>query len=99
MGSPSRGRIDVKNSAAQTRIAVAHIVIAGNERHSGGKHAVDPAAQDAFIRAGHADVANESGAARQDLLVCRRYVSVGAEDGTDPSFEVVPQEVFFTGGF
>ena len=62
-------------------------------------HAVDAAADDAFERAGHADVALEGGAAGEDAFVGGGDVRVRAEHGRDAAIEVAAHELHFAGGF
>ena len=61
-------------------------------------HAVDPPAQDAVERAGHADVALKGRAAGQDAFVGRGHVRVRAQHGADAAVEIAAHQLLVAGG-
>ena len=63
------------------------------------QHAIDAAAEDAVVRAGHADVALKRRAAGKDLLVGGGHVRVRAEHGGDAAVEIAAHELLVAGGF
>ena len=56
-------------------------------------------ADDAVVRAGHADIGEIGSAARQNLLVCGLDVRVRADDGGDLAVEVPAHRDFLGSGF
>ena len=67
---------------------------------SGGLHdAIDPPAEDAFVGAGHADVALKGRAAREDLLVGGGHVGVRAQNGANAPVQMPAHQLLVTGGF
>ena len=73
--------------------------VGGAERDRRQHHAVDLAAQNALVAAGHADVALKRGPAGKHLFVGRRHVGVGAQHRGDASVEIASHELFVAGGF
>ena len=59
---------------------------------------IDAPAEDAVVRAAHADIALERGAAGHDLLVGGGDVRVRAQHGRDAALEVVGHQVLVGGG-
>ena len=98
-GGPAGGWVDVDDRAAEADVAGGDVELGGAAGERGFHHAVDAAADDAFERAGHADVALEGGAAGEDALVGGGDVRVRAENGGDAAVEVAAHELHFAGGF
>jgi len=90
--------IDLDDRAVEANVVVGHFVLGGAEGAGRLHDPFDPPAEDAFVRAGHADVALEGGSAGQDLLVGRWDVRMGAEDGAGAAVEIPAQKLLVAGG-
>ena len=85
--------------AAQSDVGGGDIEFGGTASECGFHYTIDAAADDAFERAGHADVALEGGAIGEDALVGGGDVSMGAKDCGGPAVEVAAHKLHFAGGF
>src|SRR5262249_62350017 len=68
-GGAAGRRIDVHDRPTHARVALRHVERTGNEGDGGEQHAVDAAAKNTVVWPRHADVADEGGAAGQDLFI------------------------------
>ena len=98
-GGAAGGFVDVDDRAAEADIAGGHVEGGGDEGHGRFQDAIDLAAEDAVVGAGHADVALEGGAAGEDALVGGGNMSMGAEDRTNAAVEIAAHQLFIAGGF
>jgi len=62
------------------------------------QHSVDPSAEYAFVWAGHAHVALESGAAGQNLFIGCGHVGVRAQHCADAAIQIPPHQLLVAGG-
>src|SRR5262245_34125459 len=61
------GRVDLYQRSTQARITGRHVEAAGHEADGCRQDTINSPAQNALIRPRHANIADEGGAARQDL--------------------------------
>ncbi len=95
---PAGLRVHVDDRAVETNVAGGDVVMRGPEGPGGLHHAVDPPAEDALVRAGHADVALEGRPAGKNLFVGRGHVGVGAQHGADAPVQVPAHQLLVAGG-
>src|SRR5437762_2009725 len=86
--------ISFDNGPAQSHVVGCNLELRGLKRDRRFEYAVNAAAQDASVRAGHADVALKGSAARKNLLVCGRHMRMRAEHRRHAAVEIATHELF-----
>ena len=92
-------RIDFNQRGRHADIAGGDLEMGGVERQRRFQHAIDAAAQNAIVRAGHADVALKRGAAGQDTFVGGGDVGMRAQHGASTAVEIAAHQLHVAGRF
>ena len=92
---PPCGRIAANQHRAETWIAFGSFKTSWQPSKEALQDLLFLHANDAVIRAGHPDISLVRRAARQDPCVCRRDVSMRAENSRDAPIQVPAQRDFF----
>ena len=94
VGRVACGRIHLDQGPAEANIIGGYVEWRRQIRCGGSQDRLNTPAENSAVRAGHADIADERGAIRQDLLIGGRNMRMRAEDGADPAIKIMAHEIF-----